>query len=388
MNGTTLPGRSEQSSGVDLRERNMKSPFVSLVAGYADPDPFKYRYKREAAIGIGQKSITYVDPYIFPSTTSATSFYNRRMNFIIPKGGYLQQILLECVLTATGDNSATLPRLATRLFKQIELCTVNNNRQVAVVDPNYLNARLDQIPTTNTQIESSTNPAIIWNNNTVTVYVPLFMSIFEDRSLFLNTGHMEALQLNVLTAINKAAVGIASDVTDFAIRAMCFYIDVEGPERVLTAPQQVLMATDVYSEPAVALASGVTSVEVPLTVKYPCCNVIVTIQNASLNVTPKLISLRAAGQHVIDLNRRANYSLIGPTWTENNTAGAMTYWFSLDQTRTTQQLTVNMKDLYNKSLYVEFDKTPDATYSIYVQFEYFVQLVIEPSGTVYRQLLY
>ena len=127
---------------------------------------------------------------------------------------------------------------------------------------------------------------------------------------------------------------------------------------------KVMQSNDMYNEKPVALQSLSTKVEIPITCKFPILAVYVQIYDTSNNYTrPNIISLRTSENRVLDINTRPNFSMFETKTTVNNNM-TLVHWFTLDQTRISQQTGVNLKELYNSSLYVQYDQVPNANGSL------------------------
>ena len=381
--------KTEQSTAVDIIEINNASVLLSNLSKGAK-NRYNYSYKNQ--MGTGQKNIQYVNYDSLLNTSSNSSFYSRELTFTLPcgaKSGYLEQILLECTLNSTGSNVNCLDRIGSRLFSKIYLETINGKRLISYIDPNYINARLDALQIPGTQFETCTNPDQLWNPGTqVTVYCPLFFNIFEDPGLFLDLSIVEALQIRVITAPNANAIGLVSDITSFSLRAMCTFRTMDDYNLPTKQFIKVMQSNDMYNEKPVALQSLSTNVEIPITCKFPILAVYVQIYDTSNNYTrPNIISLRTSENRVLDINTRPNFSMFETKTTVNNNM-TLVHWFTLDQTRISQQTGVNLKELYNSSLYVQYDQVPNANYSIYVSFEYYNTIIVDKNGIIHKPLLF
>src|SRR5271157_3434326 len=166
---TAINKQFGNSTEVDMLLPNSKSELTMATSFGKNVDP--YELESPEPIGIGQKVLIYQVPnYITSGSGSVSSIlYNAPIIFDIPQiEAYLAQIVIECVLTSGGDNTNVEPRLGTKIFKQIQLETKRGCMSMdRTIKPSYTNARLDQLPLSQRQIEQSTYPNGTFNNNTI-----------------------------------------------------------------------------------------------------------------------------------------------------------------------------------------------------------------------------
>lgn len=380
---TSIDKMYGDSTNTDIVKSNFRSYFTTQTAFYKPKNPFQYRAPE--GTGLGQKVIQYVMGMQEASVVSR--FYGSSIVFRLPKfEGYLGQVIIECNLTTAGTNSDVQPRLGTRVFKQITLETQRGRMSIdRMIRPDYTNARLDSLSRDQNQIELSTDPDFDWSEGTVTCYCPCFFWLSETSANFLPvTSATEPLQIRAIVNDSIGDMGATDDISDFTFRAICTYythVYIQNVPKVLRNEPRLI--TDVYYEKAVPVPLSARSVSVPLTCPYPVFAMSIIIRDTNQeNLRADSFTLYCKNNEVLaSLNRRINYSLaVDKGATENNGEGALNYFFSLTRSRNKNTFVVNMRDLLNTTLTVNFSAAPSANFSCYVLFEYLTQLVVDDQG--------
>jgi hypothetical protein len=405
---TNINKQYGNNSTVDVVIANMRSELVlnsSLKKN--TQDPFEYKY--QSPIGIGQKLVIYQEPSIITSGSGVVSgiknqtLYNVPVIFDLPMNGmYLSQIIIECTLSTSGDNTMVEPRLGSRIFSLMQLVTTRGQMSIdRSIKPSYTNARLDELPDTYKQIELSTDPNTIFNGNTVQCYTPCFFWTSEKVSNFLMLDNTisEPLQLACITNTSYQSMGLDANITDMSFRAILTYFRVfSGVPRTLNwLPNPLVLLTDVWYEPDVSLIAGTTSIIVPITCQMPVLNMHIQIHdNSQEYLTTSSFTFFSGTDVITSIARNMNYSLLTSFGdyqtgtTENNYSGTFTYWFGLLRSRNDNQFPLSLHNISSPNVQVNFPAIPNvvgSTYSIKVFFEYWNERLLRDTYYV-RQLQY
>lgn len=370
------------STSLDVVKTNFRSFLTTQTAFHKARNPFQYT--PPSGSGLGQKVILYVMG--IQEQVTSSRFTGSTITFKLPKfEGYLAQVIIECNLSSTSDNTNVQPRLGSRVFKQITLETQRGCMNVdRLIKPDYTNARLDALNQDQSQIDYSTDPNQTFNNNTITCYTPCFFWFSEDASQNLPVASKtEALQIRAIVNDSESEMGLPGVLTDMTFRAICtYYTHIFIPTRSYFIPPEPRLISDVYYEKPLAVALGSTSVTLPITCPYSVFNLSILIRDTNQEMLrPESFTLYSNNEVIASLNRRINFSLdLKKGATESNGEGALNYWFSLSRSRSKNSFVLNLRDLSPLKLVVNFAAAPSSNFSLYVLWEYFTQLVIDDGG--------
>lgn len=359
----TLPYIENDSTELDLISNCFESTLLSKNSFVNFKNPFEYS---NLSIGLGQKQLIYEDPIY---NQSLSSIYGSNIIINVPNFNYpcfIGQVVLECTLSCTGDNTNHQPRLASRLFSSVVIETLNGLRIDRDIRPNYTNCRLDSLPTTSSQIETSTDPTVIFNNNSVTCYLPCFFSFSEESSKFL-INSTEDLKLKLTVNDSFASMGLVTDLTDIRIRAIFTIFKTITP-----VINRAVLITDVYYEPSLLIHTGDTTAYIPITCDYPVIMMSITMIDSNQELLrPDSFILYSSGKIINSINQTYNYSLLDGV-TENNGIGSFNFWFVLNkgnESRNSLNYVLPLRNLVDKSLTLTFPSAPH-NFRIHVLFEY------------------
>lgn len=381
---TQIPYSGLLSSAFDLNETNEMSTLMTYLTQW-NANPFEYRYRGSA--GIGYKKVIYMDTNDTLYTNQ--TFYGNRYDFLIPKcSGYLAQILIEFTLLSAGDNSNCQPRLGTRLCKDVFLETQRGPDTIQWIRPDYTNSILDELSVDNEQIELSTEPSVVpWTAGTqIVCYLPCFFNFSDSTSKYIDTYNTEQLQITIITGNSANECGLQSDPSNWRIRTKLVFFQPSRPPTMYNFVPKIVLSSDVYYEPPQTLLMGSESITIPLTCEFVVFRMFIIIKDTYQNyVRADSFIFYNDGVIITSCDRNANYSLLSGS-TETNRVGSLSYWFSITKSRESDNICLNTRDLYNKTLTVNYDTVPTGNYSLYVGFEYFYQLYINTNGNISRNL--
>ena len=361
----TIGHTQNSSTELDLITNCLSSPIVESNSFINFKNPYLYV---NDSIGIGQKQIIYKEPLY---NQSNNNLYGSDIIFEMPQYDYpcyLAQIIIECTASCVGDNTNHQPRLATKMFSQVQLETLYGLRVDRDIRPNYTNMRLDTWPITHQQIEQSTDPTTTFNNSTVVYYLPCFFSFSEETSKFLYLSKsVEPIRLRATINDSFASMGLLADVTDLKFRViMTVY------RTITPVINRSVIITDVYYEPYYTVYPGNTSITIPISCNFPVILTSITMIDADQELLrPDSFIMYNSGKVINSMSQSFNYSLLNGE-TENNPIGSFNFWYLLNRTRNNVNYAVPLKNLENKTMTINF---PSAvmTYKVYVLFEYITQ---------------
>ena len=311
-----------------------------------------------------QKNIFTVNGIQGPYVTD--SIYNRRFVFEIPKNiGYISELYIQTTITCTGDNSTIQDRLGSRVYKDIYLQTLKGPNIIQHIRPDYTNARTD-LMTFKQLILSSMEPDTTFNNTTVNVYTPLFISTGFD------TNFVEPLQISAKINDSYTTMGLSSN-TITAITAK-LYIVSHTIESCLRKSYRMISYNVFYEEP-VAITTSSTSTK--------------TFIECDKQVSAVHMVIRSTGQEYFRINsfqltsNDLDIVPIMPSVLNNNNCDiGMTYSYYFNSTKDRLSLAgLNLDDLDPLELTVNYN-TIGAGYSLYIFFEYSTVINISPLGSI------
>ena len=154
---------------------------------------------------------------IYPIRQDNDGTIDTRFKFNLPLEGFLVNTVIQTTLTCTGDNTNIEELLGARIFKNIFL--KQNNRIIQTLTSEYIISRIDDSGSENRDaLIHSTEPEDNWNNNTVTVFTPLFLSVLESKEkLLLN--FTSALEIEIELNLD---LNLASPITALEPVLQCF----------------------------------------------------------------------------------------------------------------------------------------------------------------------
>lgn len=354
------------STSVDILDTNWRSDLINKVS-----EPYFIQSQPSTRLSpSSQKLVNYQNlNYITGSGLIANTVHE----FKIPKGlGYLAELVLEITLTTSTDQTNCASRLATHIYSDIQLCTVNGpfsiDRKLGI---EYTNMRLDQLSTDQRVIIYGTDPPEPWTTGTVIVYCPLFFNFSESSDDWIDVNNSTDLILRCIVGNSSGIVGGVSSVTSFQIR--CKQTFVNFPYIIYPAITTLKNISDVYFEKVVGLTAGSTSGSINITCQFPSFVVCAVIRDSSYNYTRiDNMNMSVMGQTIFDVNRASNYSLTTGS-NEVNNVGSFVYWFSYEKSRKYGS-PMGLNHVSNPLLSLSWSIPVGPNANLYVFFEHYDQL--------------
>lgn len=320
-----------------------------------------------------------------PITTKYGSqqIYSKTIEFDIPREyNGLEQMWIKCTLTTAGvANPQTF--LGTRIFKEIRIRNKRGDCVLQHIYPEYTYARIDELIGTPVykHLEDAIEPDQTFNNNTVTLYVPLFSWIANDN---LETGSIEQLVVEAVVNDNKESMGLAADLTATSYELHCRFNDTFGASKLVP---RTLVVTDAFREPDdLVVATGSTSCKT----LFRCPEVVFVSHFTMVSDTQNLfqidsLEIDSRGVNIVDLDRRTNYSLaegINEVAVVQN--GPLSYWWSKERSRLSSSGQIYFQEsMYPVQCTLNFQPL-DSSYKLKVIHEYKAKFIINDLGQISR----
>lgn len=226
---------------------------------------------------------TYIQtPSIYYGNAAPSDIYKKRFTFHIPTDyDGLYSMSIKCTLSTAGNNHNANILFGTKIFKYIELRT-RRGIVLGKLFPDYLYSKIDQLRGTllGSNLEYAVNTDNIFDNTTVTVWVPLLFWFSEDISLKLRTRHIEELELYCEVADTKEDMGLAAELTAASYELHMDFLE-KRKEEPFTGG--TTYGYDVYMEKQQTVANGTTSTVMELSCPYPIFTTTFKLTGANAN---------------------------------------------------------------------------------------------------------
>ena len=208
-----------------ITKANLESPLIQALASNKATDPFSYRF--ESHYPNFSRERVSVQPVVAPSGST----HGSELIFKLPRYGLVQKACIQCDLTCGAtDNTASSndSRLGSRVFQSIELRS--HNKVLATMPRDYCDSRIQSADAVEALNYSYVTNCNSFNNETITVYTPLFLPCFEKSSLFLDLSFCEQLDL-VCTVATQAQMGLAAGALTSATYTLhVWYLSLDNKE--------------------------------------------------------------------------------------------------------------------------------------------------------------
>jgi hypothetical protein len=329
---------------------------------------------------------------------SDRSIYNSKMTFSIPRQyNNLAQAFIKCTLTTVG---AALPKseLGTRIFKQIVLQT-RNGTILQDIRPLYSLTRIDELtdsPTYN-YVQNAIDPEGDFEDNSVTLFLPVFSFFSDSPNSFLATRLLEPLELLCYTNISKESMGLETDLTATSFELHLVYHD--SPETKAfesktgadlfykdSLPSQLVNSYDVFYEDITPVLTGATTVRVLLRNYNPSYVMHMALVDPTTQSMQQIKSFKLimAGEEVVDMDYRMNFSTYGNEVSVVDMS-TLSYWFSKEKCRLSSSGLIEFSDSFFPTyLELTFDAL-GSEYDLNVFFEHLTNIQVSKTGTLTRQ---
>lgn len=269
-----------------------------------------------------------------PLTISATDIGGQQQTYTLPQFGLIQDLWVQTTVTTAGNNNPILvgnqiaetgnteyyqtSPLGLGMFQLIQL--MSNNRQICSMTDQSLRARVDSLPMAKglaakyrTRAFSSTDGrtlATVWSANSVTTYVPIYFSFWENLMSGQDLSLIQQLQL-VLTWNTTANAGYVAAIDSATTYLIMDYYNLSNDELALyrslnynPAGTYNALSYDVYQETPITLGNNLTT----YTFNCNCQNAVyataVYLRNTTYNTLLPITSL------TITMAGRVIYSVI------------------------------------------------------------------------------
>jgi hypothetical protein len=277
---------------------------------------------------------TVIPAYKSDNFNHRSVIYNRKTEFDIPREySGLETLFIKCTLTCVGDPDP-MPLLGARIFKSIKIRTKSGTYTLQTIYPEYTIARIDELvgKSLRSHIIKAVDPDVTFNNNTVSLVIPLFTWISNQN---LDTRNLEQLTVECITNDNRESMGLLVDLTALSYDLYCHYNDPVVVPRSIKPVEMVV--NDIFREPQILrVPQNASSVRCllacPDLVFATHFKLVSDIQDIS---QIKAIKIETKGVVLVDLDKRMNYSLREDVDEVGHVEdGILTYYWGKERSRT------------------------------------------------------
>lgn len=261
------------------------------------------------------------------NSDASSGVYNQTFNIEIPREyNNLAQLYVKCTLSTNGVSTTVESYLGTKIFRSIRIKT-KNGTTLQKFTPMYLQSRIDQLwlSPIYSYLQVSMMPDIAFSAGSPTVFVPLFCFFSESELSFLQTRHLEQLEVEFITNRNKGAMGLSNDLTSLDTELYCLYHD---DKEMPMIQRNLISSYNIFEENTTVVPSGSTSAKILLRCPHPAFSLNFCLVDSTSNIAEiKTLKLSFADRTFLELDYRINYQNYG-TPRAYLEAGIFTYFFN------------------------------------------------------------